>query len=75
MEYTICCHENADITEHNRAHDGLSPKNRSSCNVRLWIDKGGLLTVKRAFTPEQIINKLREAKRRVAQPGDIYYIN
>jgi transposase-like protein len=47
----------------------LTPKNWSKFNVRLWARRKGGLVGKRAYTPEQIIRKLREAELLLSQ-GD-----
>ena len=47
------------------------PKNWSGCNVRLRTEKEGIWIVRKAYTSEQIINKLREAEiilRKKASP-------
>ena len=52
----------------------LPPEKGTSVSVRLGIKKGGSKMVRRLFTPEQIINKLREAEVLLSQGctvGDI----
>ena len=44
----------------------LTPKNLSSCNVPLDDKKGGYM-VRKTYTPEQIINKLRQAEVLLSQ--------
>jgi len=48
------------------AKTDLPPKKESSVNVRLEVKKGGRM-VRKGYTQEQIINKLREAEVLLSQ--------
>ena len=48
----------------------LSPKNWSKWNVSLGPEKGGEMA-RRRHTPEQVINKLREAEVAIAEGSTV----
>ena len=54
------------VTGHASTGD-LPPKRESSYNVRLEAKEGGYFMAKRFYSPEQIINKLREAEIHINQ--------
>ena len=49
----------------------LPPKNGASSSVRLAIKEKGQKMVRKAFKPEQIINKLREAEVLLSQGSTV----